>query len=125
MADHDAGDVTKVAITRAWTDLSPKVIAFLTGSGVVVVATYIAGLFDITLAGWQIGLITLLAGGLAGYIKKGTIAVPSLAESSAAQNAALGAPAVVPATLAAARAAQNPAPAVDEPVSFDPPATQE
>ena len=67
--------VTKNIIHRAWNDLEPKLIAFLatglTASGLIWVADYVG--FKLTAP--EAGLIVLLVGTIAGYIKASTTTV--------------------------------------------------
>lgn len=72
MAAPKVSTILKTVTRRAWHDLEPKLIAFLasglTATGLVEAAKY-AG---ITLDPGQAGLVVLIVGGIAGYIKSST-----------------------------------------------------
>lgn len=76
MSEHEAISPVKVAITRAWKDLAPKLVAFLTGG----TAASIIVQFASTYFGWQldpglVGIIVVFVGGLLGYFVKDTAVI--------------------------------------------------
>lgn len=71
--------ITKNVLKRAWTDLEPKVLAFLatglTGTAIVGAADYVGVHIDPTLA---VAVATVVAT-IAGYLKSSTTKVPVVA----------------------------------------------
>lgn len=94
MADHlltkNIEIRTKAAITRAWTDLEPKVAIWLASGGLlsaVNVALHYYGVINVPY--WVPIVVTYLGGFLAAYFKKTTVRVPSVADGEAAANTAV------------------------------------
>ena len=101
--------VTVSVLKRAWTDLEPKLVAFLatglTATAVVSAADYVG----VHLPDGLAALIVLLVGGIAGYVKSSTNKVDAPADVTPAPVEVLPAP-VAPVT-----------PDVVVPVAFVPP----
>ena len=87
--------VTVTVLKRAWTDLEPKLIAFLatglTATAVVSAADYVG----VHLPDGLAALIVLLVGGVAGYVKSSTNKVDVPAEVLPVPVAAVTVPEVV------------------------------
>ena len=87
--------VTVTVLKRAWTDLEPKLLAFLatglTATAVVSAADYVG----VHLPDGLAALIVLLVGGVAGYVKSSTNKVDVPAEVVPVPVAAVTVPEVV------------------------------
>jgi hypothetical protein len=90
--------VTKSVVHRAWTDLEPKLIAFLatglTATALVSAADYVGLKLPEGLA----SLIVLIVAGIAGYVKSSTSKVPPVA-AAVVTPAPVEVPAVTPAPV--------------------------
>ncbi len=66
-------NIAKVAITRAWTDLAPKLVAFLTGGTAATVIISLASTYlGVQLDPAVTGAIVVAVGTVLGYIVKDT-----------------------------------------------------
>ena len=66
-------NAVKIAVTRAWNDLAPKLVAFLTGGAATTAALSIAATyFDVTLDPAVTGAIVVAVGTILGYFVKDT-----------------------------------------------------
>lgn len=66
-----SGNVVKVAITRAWTDLAPKLLAFLTGgTAATVIVTLLDKYLGVGIDPSLAGVIVVVAGAILGYFVK-------------------------------------------------------
>jgi len=75
--DHAAAPAKiKVAIRRAWADLAPKLIAFLTGGTAATVIVSIASTyFDVQLDPAVVGAIVVAAGTILGYFVRDNVKI--------------------------------------------------
>jgi uncharacterized membrane protein len=68
---HAAVTPIKVKITRAWTDLAPKLLAFLTGGTAATTLIFILSrYFDVTIDASLANVIVVVAGTVLGYLVK-------------------------------------------------------
>jgi uncharacterized membrane protein (DUF485 family) len=66
-------NIAKVAITRAWTDLAPKLVAFLTGgTAATVIISLASTYFGVQLDPAVTGAIVVAVGTVLGYFVKDT-----------------------------------------------------
>ena len=88
--------VTVTVLKRAWTDLEPKLVAFLatglTATAVVSAADYVG----IHLPDGLAALVVLIVGGIAGYVKSSTNKVDTTGEGAAAPVAVVAPEVVAP-----------------------------
>lgn len=80
MADHET-TIVKTALTRAWTDIEPKVLAWIAAGGLLTVITIIIGYVDPTfpIPVWVAPVVTYVGGLIAAYLKRSTVKVPAQA----------------------------------------------
>lgn len=76
MADHEAMAPVKVAITRAWKDLAPKLVSFLLGgTAATVIVQLAATYFDLVLDPVVVGAIVVFVGTILGYFTRDTAVI--------------------------------------------------
>lgn len=105
MAKNDENLVevrTKAAITRAWTDLEPKFVAWLGTGGLLSAITVVLHYFGVlNVPFWVPIAATYLGGAVVAYLKHTTVKIPSTADAaSAAVTAGITVPSEVEAVTA-------------------------